>query len=67
MKGNDVTTLKVRYFFLNILSSVADCITQSNVASDLVWFGNGLAMTSGRGSTEVENKIWYFHPSLYFR
>lgn len=43
VKENNVTTLKARYVFLNILSSMADCITQSNVASDLVWFGNGLA------------------------
>jgi hypothetical protein len=42
-KENKVTLLKTRYFFLDILSSVANYITQSNVASDLVWFLNALA------------------------
>lgn len=42
VKGNNVTMLKVRHFFLDILSSVADCIAKSNVASDLVCFLIGL-------------------------
>lgn len=55
-----MTMLKVRHFFPDILCSVTACVTQSNVASDLVRFLIGLRMVAEIRKNEVKFGCFLF-------